>query len=37
MSDLELQRKSLPKDPGIYMFKNKNNEIIYVGKAKNLR
>ncbi|MFP4568107.1 MAG: excinuclease ABC subunit UvrC [Candidatus Woesearchaeota archaeon] len=26
----------LPKKPGIYQFKNEKNEIIYIGKAKNL-
>lgn len=29
--------KLIPKNPGVYFFKNKNNEIIYIGKAKNLR
>ena len=29
--------KSLPKSPGIYLFKNKDNRIIYVGKAKSIR
>ncbi len=29
--------KSLPTVPGIYKFKNKKDEIIYVGKAKSLR
>ncbi len=29
--------KSLPLVPGIYKFKNKKGEIIYVGKAKSLR
>jgi len=29
--------KSLPKDPGIYFFKDKNNKILYIGKAKNLK
>ena len=28
--------KKLPKVPGTYMFKNKQGEVIYVGKAKNL-
>lgn len=37
MSDLELQRKSLPNEPGVYLFLDRNNKIIYVGKAKNLR
>lgn len=27
----------LPTNPGIYIYKNKLNEIIYIGKAKNLR
>src|SRR3989344_2736138 len=27
----------LPTDPGCYLFKNKEGEIIYVGKAKNLK
>lgn len=29
--------KSLPQSPGIYIFKNKENKIIYVGKAINLK
>lgn len=29
--------KSIPKDPGCYLFKNKKNNVIYVGKAKNLQ
>lgn len=28
---------SIPTNPGIYQFKNANNKIIYIGKAKNLR
>lgn len=31
------QIPKLPNAPGVYIFKNKKNEIIYVGKAKNLR
>jgi len=27
----------LPEDPGVYLFLNKKNQIIYVGKAKNLK
>lgn len=34
MSSVDL--KSLPKTPGVYLFKNKSNDIIYIGKAKNL-
>lgn len=37
MFDLELQRKSLPRDPGIYLFRNSKGKIIYIGKAINLR
>jgi excinuclease ABC subunit C len=37
MPDLKLQRKSLPNEPGVYLFLDRNNKIIYVGKAKNLR
>ena len=29
--------KSLPKCPGVYMMKDSRSEVIYVGKAKNLR
>jgi excinuclease ABC subunit C len=38
--DIENIRKKallLPTDPGIYMMKNKEGRIIYIGKAKNLR
>ncbi len=28
--------KDLPKNPGCYLYKNKDGEVIYVGKAKNL-
>ncbi len=27
----------VPKKPGVYLFRNANGEIVYVGKAKNLR
>ena len=29
--------KSIPKDPGVYFFKDKNNKILYIGKAKSLK
>jgi len=29
--------KRVPIEPGVYFFKNKNNDIIYIGKAKHLR
>lgn len=34
---LEDKIKKLPTDPGVYVMRNKNDEIIYVGKAKNLK
>ncbi|MFX1496437.1 MAG: excinuclease ABC subunit UvrC [Promethearchaeota archaeon] len=37
MKDLELQRKSLPNEPGIYIFTNKDKTPLYIGKAANLR
>lgn len=36
-SQLKLKLSVLPKEPGCYLMKNKRDEIIYVGKAKNLR
>ena len=36
--DLEKDTLSgLPEEPGVYIFKNKQNEALYVGKAKNLK
>lgn len=29
--------KSVPKSPGVYLFKNSLGDVLYVGKAKNLR
>lgn len=37
MSTLDLERKSLPNEPGVYFFLNKKSTIIYIGKAINLR
>jgi len=37
MKELELQRKSLPNEPGVYLFKDKQDSIIYIGKALNLK
>lgn len=37
MNNLELQRKSLPHEPGVYLYHDKNGKIIYVGKAIDLR
>ena len=30
-------KKNLPNAPGCYIFKDKNDRVIYVGKAKNLK
>ena len=35
--NLRVKLDALPKEPGIYLMKRKDGEIIYVGKAKNLR
>jgi len=34
---LDTQLKSLPEDPGVYQFFDSKDEIIYIGKAKNLK
>jgi excinuclease ABC subunit C len=36
-ASLELQIKTLPDSPGVYQYFDKNDVIIYVGKAKNLK
>jgi excinuclease ABC subunit C len=35
--DLYQKIRELPTQPGVYLFKNAEDEVIYVGKAKNLR
>ena len=35
--DLQQKIRTLPITPGVYMYKNAEGEVIYVGKAKNLR
>jgi excinuclease ABC subunit C len=35
--ELEIQIKTLPTQPGIYQYYDKNGVILYVGKAKNLK
>ena len=37
MDDNQIQLKSIPTLSGVYQFKNKDNKIIYIGKAKNLK
>lgn len=32
-----MNKKEIPKKPGIYIFYDKNDKILYVGKAKNLK
>jgi excinuclease ABC subunit C len=35
--DLHEKIRTLPAGPGVYLYKNAEDEVIYVGKAKNLR
>jgi excinuclease ABC subunit C len=35
--DLLAKIRTIPTEPGVYMYKNAEGEVIYVGKAKNLR
>jgi len=35
--DLHQKIRTLPQQPGVYLYKNAEGEVIYVGKAKNLR
>ncbi len=37
MSKIDLERKSLPNEPGVYFFLNNKRTIIYIGKAINLK
>src|ERR1700745_2841793 len=36
-SRVESQLKSLPARPGVYLFRDADGEVLYVGKAKSLR
>ena len=35
--ELALQIQSLPDNPGVYQYYDKDDKILYVGKAKNLK
>ncbi len=35
--ELKIQIKTLPTQPGVYQYYDKNGDILYVGKAKNLK
>ncbi|MFA6383156.1 MAG: GIY-YIG nuclease family protein [Parcubacteria group bacterium] len=37
MSSLKIKILKLPKNPGVYIFKDKAGDVLYVGKATNLR
>ena len=37
LMDLQTKLENLPTNPGVYLMKNDKGEIIYVGKAINLR
>ena len=37
MSKIDIARKSLPNEPGVYFFLNNKKTIIYIGKAINLK
>ncbi|MGZ4336473.1 MAG: GIY-YIG nuclease family protein [Gaiellaceae bacterium] len=36
-SRFETQLKTLPAKPGVYLFRDKAGDVLYVGKAKSLR
>jgi excinuclease ABC subunit C len=35
--DLQAKIRTIPMEPGVYLYKNADGDVIYVGKAKNLR
>ena len=36
-ASVQLQISTLPNSPGVYQYYDKNNKLLYVGKAKNLK
>jgi excinuclease ABC subunit C len=36
LPQLQVLARNLPEEPGVYLMKNSKNQVIYVGKAKNL-
>ncbi|MBT3412962.1 MAG: excinuclease ABC subunit UvrC [Candidatus Jacksonbacteria bacterium] len=34
---MKFNAQNIPTSPGVYLFKNKQKEVLYIGKAKNLR
>ena len=37
LQQIKEQLKSVPAEPGVYLWKDKSGTVIYVGKAKQLR
>ena len=37
MADLPEQRRALPDEPGVYLFRDTRGKVVYVGKAKSIR
>jgi excinuclease UvrABC nuclease subunit len=35
--DLTAQRRALPDQPGVYLFRDARGRVLYVGKAKSVR
>ncbi|MDA9866043.1 GIY-YIG nuclease family protein, partial [Flavobacteriaceae bacterium] len=36
-TSLKIELSTMPSEPGVYQFFNKEDKIIYIGKAKNLK
>ena len=37
VSKITIQIQSLPNEPGVYQYFDKDSNVVYVGKAKNLK